>query len=351
MIPNDQGFTITPSIVSFIEGGAAVGNAAQMQLVKNPKNTIFDAKRLIGKLMSDQSIQKDKGLLPFELARDQDDRVTIKVEEKKDQLKSTYYPEQISAMILKEMKRIAGMYLGYEVTEAVITVPAYFNQKQRTATQDAGKIAGLNVLRIINEPTAASLAFELEAQSAEDRYILIFDFGGGTFDVSLLSVGDGNNQVLATNGDAHLGGLDIDTKVVEYFVEEFKKSTGIDVSKEQQALNRIRTVCEKVKRILSTETETDVTIQNLSTGKDLDMKLSRAKFVDLINPILKRLIPPIEEVLKDANIAKNQVQEVIMVGGSTKIPRVRELIKDFFGGKVLNHSINPDEAVAAGAAI
>jgi heat shock protein 1/8 len=349
IIANDQGNRTTPSYVGFTKSERLVGDAAKNQVAKNPINTVFDAKRLIGRKFNDPIVQKDIKLWPFKVEAGPEDKPLIVVEYKNEIKK--FHPEQISAMVLEKMKEIAESYLGKTVKDAVVTVPAYFNDSQRQATKDAGSIAHLNVLRIINEPTAAAIAYGLDKKSAKEKTVLIFDLGGGTFDVSLLTIEDGFFEVKATNGDTHLGGEDFDNKIVEFCAAEFMKKTGLDISKDPRAMRRVRTQAEKAKRTLSATTFADIEVDALKDGHDFSLKLSRAKFEELCLNFFKDTLIPVENVLKDAGMSKNQVDDVVLVGGSTRIPKVQQLITDFFNGKEPNRSINPDEAVAYGAAI
>lgn len=347
VVANDQGNRTTPSYVAFTEAERFIGDEAKSQAASNPQNTIFDAKRLIGRYMKDPSLQKDLQHFPFVVNADKDDKPMIQASYKGK--KELFKPEQISAMVLTKMKNIAEAYLGKPVKNAVITVPAYFNDAQRQATKDAGTIAGLNVLRIINEPTAAALAYGLNDQGQEKK-ILIFDLGGGTFDVSLLELDGGMFEVLATSGDTHLGGEDFDSLLVEHFCKEIKKKMKKDISKNDRALRRLRTNCEKVKRTLSAVTETTIEVDGLVDGKDFSAKINRAKFESLCMDLFKKTLEPVKQVLKDAQVPKEDIDDVVLVGGSTRIPKVQAILSDFFDGKELSRSINPDEAVACGAA-
>ena len=349
IIANDQGINTTPSYVAFTEEERLIGDAAKNQTARNPTNTVFDAKRLIGRKFSDKIVQADIKLWPFKVESGPGEKPMIEVKFKGETKK--FQAEEISSMVLVKMKEIAEAYLGKEVKNAVVTVPAYFNDSQRQATKDAGQIAGLNVQRIINEPTAAAIAYGLDKKGQGERNVLIFDLGGGTFDVSLLTIEDGIFEVKATNGDTHLGGEDFDNKIVEYCIADFKKKSGLDIKNNNRALRRLRTQCEKAKRILSSAFQTEVFCETLAEGEDYSTNLSRAKFEELCGPDFRKCMPPVEMVLKDSDIAKNQVHEVVLVGGSTRIPKVQELLTDFFGGKQLNKTINPDEAVAYGAAV
>lgn len=347
IIANDQGNRITPSYVAFTPEERLIGDAAKNQAAMNSENTVFDVKRFIGRKFTDSTVQRDKKLLPFKIVN-KDGKpyisVTVKGEEK------TFSPEEISAMVLGKMKQIAEEYLGEKITNAVVTVPAYFNDAQRQATKDAGIIAGLNVMRIINEPTAAAIAYGLDQKGAE-KNILVFDLGGGTFDVSLLTIDQGVFEVLATNGDTHLGGEDFDQRIMDYLIKLFKKKTGKDMSSDNRAKGKLRREVEKAKRALSSQTQVRVEIESLYDGEDLSETLTRARFEELCGDLFKKTLKPVESVLKDSGLSKEEVDEIIMVGGSTRIPKVQELVRQFFNGKELNKGVNPDEAVAYGAAV
>ena len=320
IIPNDQGLNTTPSYVAFTEDERLIGDAAKNQTARNPTNTVFDAKRLIGRKFSDHSVQEDMKLWPFKVESGEDEKPMICVQFKGEFKK--FQAEQISSMVLQKMKAIAEEFLGKPVKSAVITVPAYFNDSQRQATKDAGTISGINVLRIINEPTAAAIAYGLDRQQEQERNILIFDLGGGTFDVSLLAIEEGIFEVKATNGHTHLGGEDFDNKLVEFCMADFKKKTGLDISKNARALRRLRTQCEKAKRILSSAHQAPIECETLHEGEDYNTNLSRAKFEELCMDQFKQCMPPVENVLKDANVGKGQIHEIVLVGGSTRIPKV-----------------------------
>ncbi len=349
IIANDQGNRTTPSYVAFNGSERLIGDAAKSQCALNPQNTVFDAKRLIGRSFSDQSVQKDMKHWPFNVSADANGRPLINVNYQGQD--KSFRPEEISAMVLVKMKEIAESFLGQTVTDAVITVPAYFNDAQRQATKDAGTIAGLNVMRIINEPTAAALAYGLDKQSEKEKHVLIFDLGGGTFDVSILSIQDGVFEVLATAGDTHLGGEDFDSLLVDYCVEQFKRTTKTDISNNPRALRRLRTSCERAKRTLSSSTQTQIEIDTLADGKDFNITITRARFEDLCMSLFRKCMEPVEKALMDSKLSKSQITEIVLVGGSTRIPKVQELLSEFFNGKSLNKSINPDEAVAYGAAV
>ena len=349
IIANEQGNRVTPSFVAFTPEERLIGDAAKNQAALNPENTVFDAKRLIGRRFDDESVQSDMKTWPFKVIN-VDDAPVIEVDYLGET--KTFSPQEISAMVLTKMKEIAEAKIGQKVEKAVITVPAYFNDAQRQATKDAGAISGLNVLRIINEPTAAAIAYGLGAgKSEKERHVLIFDLGGGTFDVSLLNIAGGVYTVKSTSGNTHLGGQDFDTNLLEHFKGEFKKKTGLDISNDARALRRLRTAAERAKRTLSSVTQTTVEVDSLFDGEDFESSLTRARFEDLNAALFKSTLEPVEQVLKDAKIAKNQIDEVVLVGGSTRIPKVQKLLSDFFDGKQLEKSINPDEAVAYGAAV
>ena len=354
IIANDQGNRTTPSYVAFTETERLIGDAAKNQSSRNPENTVFDAKRMIGRKYNDPSVQNDKKLWPFTVVPADGDKPKIDVSYKGE--RKQFNPEEISSMVLVKMKEIADSYLGGGVTDAVITVPAYFNDSQRQATKDAGAIAGLNVLRIINEPTAAAIAYGLDKKGASsEQNVLIFDLGGGTFDVSLLSIDDGIFEVKATAGNTHLGGEDFDNRLVAHCLSEFKKKQrGIsidDVRKNKRAIRRLRTSCERAKRTLSSSASACIEIDSFYEGEDLSITITRAKFENLCDDLFRGCLQPVEKVLRDAKMSKGEVHEVVLVGGSTRVPKVQSLLSDFFNGKTLNHSINPDEAVAYGAAV
>ena len=349
IIANDQGNRTTPSYVAFTDGERLIGDAAKNQAAANPMNTIFDAKRLIGRRFSDTATQSDIKHFPFKVFPKDGDKPAIEVDFKSE--KKQFLPEEISSMILVKMKEVAESYLGETVTDAVITVPAYFNDAQRSATKDAGTIAGLNVLRIINEPTAAAIAYGLDKKSDQEKNILIFDLGGGTFDVSLLTLEDGIFEVKATAGDTHLGGEDFDNRLVSHFMSEFKRKHKVDISENPRAMRRLRTACERAKRSLSSSTQTSLEIDSLFDGKDFFSAITRARFEELCMDLFRSTMDPVEKVLKDAKMSKNQIHEIVLVGGSTRIPKVQQLLSDFFNGKEPSKSINPDEAVAYGAAV
>jgi len=351
IIANDQGNRTTPSYVGFTESERLIGDAAKNQVARNPVNTVFDAKRLIGRKFDDTVVQKDIKLWPFKVEPGPDGKPFIVVKFKGETKK--FHAEQVSSMVLTKMKETAEAFMNKPVKDAVITVPAYFNDSQRQATKDAGVISGLNVLRIINEPTAAAIAYGLDRKGTGtgERNVLIFDLGGGTFDVSLLTIEDGIFEVKATAGDTHLGGEDFDNKLVEFCAADFKRKTGHDMRENPRAMRRLRTQCERAKRILSSSTQTNIEVDSLYESEDYNCVITRAKFEELCLPMFKETIPPVEKVLKDSGMSKNQIHDVVLVGGSTRIPKVIQLITDFFNGKEPNRSINPDEAVAYGAAV
>jgi L1 cell adhesion molecule like protein len=349
IIANDQGNRTTPSYVAFTDTERLIGDAAKNQVAMNPSNTVFDAKRLIGRKYSDSTVQADMKHWPFKVVQREGDKPYISVVYKGE---TKYFaPEEISAMVLTKMKEIAEAYLGEKVKHAVITVPAYFNDSQRQATKDAGAICGLKVERIINEPTAAAIAYGLDKKSGKEKNILIFDLGGGTFDVSLLTIEEGIFEVKATAGDTHLGGEDFDNRMVNYFVQEFKKKYKTDLTESARAIRRLRTACERAKRTLSSSMQASIEIDSLYEGQDFYTSISRAKFEELCIDLFKSTIDPVEKVLRDARMSKGDIHEVVLVGGSTRIPKVQQLLQDYFNGKELNKSINPDEAVAYGAAV
>ena len=349
IIASDTGNRTVPSWVAFTDEERLVGEAAKSVAASNTQNTIFDAKRLIGRPFDDPIVQKEIKNYPYKVKNDGKNRpiivTTVKGETKE------FYPEEISAMVLQKMRSIAELYLGTTVKDAVVTVPAYFNDAQRQATKDAGHIAGLNVLRIINEPTAAALAYGLDKKTGSERKVLIFDLGGGTFDVSLLTIDDGVFEVKATAGDTHLGGEDFDTVLVEWATEEFKKKSKVDIKGNARALRRLRNVVERAKRTLSTSTQASIEVDGLADGHDLNIPITRAKFEQLCENLFKKCIAPVEQVMRDSKYSKSEVDDIVLVGGSSRIPRVQQLLREYFNGKELSQGINPDEAVAYGAAV
>ncbi|XP_027114674.1 luminal-binding protein 5 [Coffea arabica] len=348
IIANDQGNRITPSWVAFTDTERLIGEAAKNQAALNPERTIFDVKRLIGRKFDDPEVQRDMKMLPYKIVN-KDGKPYIQVKIKDGEVK-VFSPEEISAMILQKMKQTAESYLGKEIRSAVITVPAYFNDAQRQATKDAGTIAGLNVARIINEPTAAAIAYGLDKKSKEMN-ILVFDLGGGTFDVSILSLDNGVFEVLATSGDTHLGGEDFDYRIMDYFVKLIKKKYNKDISNDKKALGKLRKECERAKRALSSQHQVRVEIESLFGGIDFSEPLTRARFEELNMDLFKKTMGPVKQALKDAGLEKTDIHEIVLVGGSTRIPKVQQLLKDFFDGKEPSKGINPDEAVAYGAAV
>jgi heat shock protein 5 len=349
IIANEQGNRITPSYVAWTEGGERlIGDAAKNQATINPENTVFDIKRLIGRKFTDSSVQADKKLVPYKIiSKDGKPFVEVSIDDKA----RSFAPEEVSAMVLSKMKEISETYLGYEVKHAVVTVPAYFNDAQRQATKDAGTISGMSVQRIINEPTAAAIAYGLNKKSGGESNILVYDLGGGTFDVTLLTIDNGVFEVLATNGDTHLGGEDFDQRVMQYFIKLLKSRDGIDVSKDKKALQKLRREVERVKRTLSSQHQARLEIEGLTEGFDFSESLTRARFEELNLDLFKKTLSPVQKVLEDADMSKSEVDEVVLVGGSTRIPKVQTLLKDHFDGKEPSKGVNPDEAVAYGAAV
>ena len=348
IIANDQGNRTTPSYVAFTDTERLIGDAAKNQVAMNPYNTIFDAKRLIGRRFDDPAVQSDMKHWPFKVLNGSGNKPSIQVEFKGET--KTFSAEEISSMVLTKMKEIAEAFIGKEVKEAVITVPAYFNDSQRQATKDAGIIAGLTVRRIINEPTAAAIAYGLDKKGAE-RNVLIFDLGGGTFDVSLLTIEDGIFEVKATAGDTHLGGEDFDNRMVNHFAAEFKRKHKKDMTANARSMRRLRTACERAKRTLSSQAQASIEVDSLFEGIDFYTSMTRARFEELNQDLFRGTLDPVEKVLRDSKMDKGQIHDVVLVGGSTRIPKVQSLLQDFFNGKELCKSINPDEAVAYGAAV
>jgi L1 cell adhesion molecule like protein len=349
IIANDQGNRTTPSYVAFTDSERLIGESAKNQAAMNPKNTIFDAKRLIGRSFDDPTVQSDRKLWPFSVVAGSNNKPLIQVTANGEE--KTFSSEEISSMVLMKMKTTAEEFLGEPVPNAVITVPAYFNDQQRQATKDAGRISGLNVLRIINEPTAAAISYGLNNKGDGETNVLIFDLGGGTFDVSLLSIDEGIFEVKSTAGDTHLGGEDFDQRMMDHFTREFKRKHKKDMSTSDRALRRLRTACERAKRTLSSATRATVEIDSLFEGVDFVGTITRARFEDLCADYFRNCMKPVEKVLKDSGTSKSEINEVVLVGGSTRIPRVQEMIKEYFNGKEPCKSINPDEAVAYGAAV
>lgn len=348
IIANDQGNRITPSWVAFTDTERLIGEAAKNQAAMNPDRTVFDVKRLIGRKYDDKEVQRDVKLLPYKIVN-KDGKPYIQVKIRDGEIK-VFSPEEISAMILLKMKETAEAYLGKKIKDAVVTVPAYFNDAQRQATKDAGVIAGLNVARIINEPTAAAIAYGLDKKGGE-KNILVYDLGGGTFDVSILTIDNGVFEVLSTSGDTHLGGEDFDQRIMDYFIKLVKKKHNKDISKDNRALGKLRRECERAKRALSSQHQVRVEIESLFDGVDFSEPLTRARFEELNMDLFKKTMGPVKKALDDANLQKNEINEIVLVGGSTRIPKVQQLLKDFFDGKEPNKGVNPDEAVAYGAAV
>jgi len=350
IIANDQGNRTTPSYVAFTDTERLIGDAAKNQVAINPTNTIFDAKRLIGRKFDDSTVQADMKHWPFTVVNN-GGKPKLQVDHKNE--KKQFTPEEISAMVLIKMKETAEAYLGQTVKDAVVTVPAYFNDSQRQATKDAGIIAGLNITRIINEPTAAAIAYGLDKKSSADgeKNILIFDLGGGTFDVSVLSIDEGIFEVKSTAGDTHLGGEDFDNRMVDHFVQEFKRKYKKDITGNKRALRRLRTACERAKRTLSSAAQANIEIDALFEGTDYYTSITRARFEELCSDLFRGTLTPVEKALRDSKLDKSAIHEIVLVGGSTRIPKVQKLLQDFFNGKELNKSINPDEAVAYGASV
>jgi len=349
IIANDQGNRTTPSYVAFTDTERLIGDPAKNQVAINPTNTIFDAKRLIGRKFAESTVQADMKHWPFTVI-DSGSLPKLQVEYKNET--KTFTPEEISSMVLTKMKETAEAYLGHDVKDAVVTVPAYFNDSQRQATKDAGVISGLNVLRIINEPTAAAIAYGLDKKKgAAECNVLIFDLGGGTFDVSILTIEEGIFEVKSTAGDTHLGGEDFDNRMVDHFVNEFKRKHKKDIKGNKRALRRLRTACERAKRTLSASAQANIEIDSLFEGIDFYTSITRARFEELCSDLFKGTLEPVEKAMRDAKMDKSSINDIVLVGGSTRIPKIQKLLQDFFNGKELNKSINPDEAVAYGAAV
>ena len=349
IIANDQGNRTTPSYVGFNDNERLLGNAAKSQCTQNPTNTVFDAKRLIGRVFNDPLVQSDIKHFPYKVIPNKEGKPAIKVNYKGEE--KVFQPEEISSMVLVKMKEIAESYLGTTIRDAVITVPAYFNDAQRQATKDAGTIAGLNVLRIINEPTAAAIAYGLDKKGQGEKNILIYDLGGGTFDVTIMSIEDGIFEVKSTAGDTHLGGEDFDRRLMEHFMQDFKKKHKKDISENKKSVRRLQTACEQAKKTLSSSTTATLEIDSLFEGIDYNSVISRARFEDICSDLFKKTFDPVDKVLKDAKISKSQIHEIVLVGGSTRIPKIQSQLSDYFNGKELCKGINPDEAVAYGAAV
>ena len=347
VIPNELGNRITPSVVAFTDEERLIGEAAKNQVTVNPTRTVYDVKRLIGRKYNDKTVQYDKKYLPYEIV-DKDGKPYIQIPNVKGETK-VFAPEEISAMILVKMKEIAESYSGKKIKNAIVTVPAYFDNSQRQSTKDAGIISGLNVVRVLNEPTAAAIAYGLD--ETEEKNILVFDLGGGTFDVSILTIDDGVFEVIGTNGDTHLGGEDFDQRVLDHFMKLIHKKNGIDISKDKRAIQKLKREVEKGKRALSSQHETKIEIEDLVEGFDFSESLSRAKFEEINADLFKKTLEPLKLALEGAGLKKNEVDEIVLVGGSTRIPKIRQLVKEFFNGKEPNTGINPDEAICYGAAV
>ncbi|XP_065210477.1 heat shock 70 kDa protein II-like [Planococcus citri] len=348
IIANDQGNRTTPSYVAFSKGEILIGDVAKNQATRNVNNTIYDVKRLMGREFDDDTVQSDMQRWPFQVV-DDDNRPKIEVEV--EGTSKTYFPEEISSMVLRKMKDTAEAYLGKTVKNAVITVPAYFNDSQRCATMDAAKYAGLKVLRIINEPTAAAIAYGLDKKDSNAHDVLIFDLGGGTFDVTILTIQDGIFEVISTAGDTHLGGEDFDSKMVDHFVQEFQREHKKDLTQNKEAVRRLLNACERAKRTLSTTTVANIEIDSLYHGIDFYASISRARFEELTADFFQRAMTLVQKAIKDAEFNKSKIHQVVLVGGSSRIPKIQKMLQDFFDGKELNKSVNPDEAVAYGAAV
>merc|ERR1712066_1066158 len=349
LIANDQGNRTTPSYVAFTDSERLIGDSAKNQVAINPTNTIFDAKRLIGRKFWERTIQADMKHWPFQVIEDDNGRPKLQVEYKSEE--KTFFPEEISSMVLTKMKETAEAYLGTNISDAVVTVPAYFNDSQRQATKDAGVISGLNILRIINEPTAAAIAYGLDKKGASEADVLIFDLGGGTFDVSILTIEDGIFEVKSTAGDTHLGGEDFDNRMVDHFMKEFQRKHKKDMSQNKRAVRRLRTACERAKRTLSASAQANIEIDSLFEGIDFYTSVTRARFEELCANLFRGTLEPVEKAMRDAKLDKSSIHDIVLVGGSTRIPKIQKLLQDMFHGKELNKSINPDEAVAYGAAV
>jgi len=349
IIANDQGIRTTPSYVAFTESERLIGQSAKNQSGSNPTNTIYDVKRLIGRKFSESGTQADIKHFPFNVTADSEDRPIINANYKNEE--KQFKPEEISAMVLTKMKEIAEDFLGQKVDSAVITVPAYFNDSQRQSTKDAGAIAGLNVLRIINEPTAAAISYGLDKLSDAEKNILIFDAGGGTQDLTILTIDEGVFEVKATAGDCRLGGEDFDNRLVQHFAQEFKRKHKHDLTTNKRAMGRLKSACENTKKSLSSGTQSSIEIDSLHEGIDFCASITRARFEELCSDLFRRLFEPLDKVLKDSGISKSKIDEIVLVGGSTRIPKIQKYLSEYFNGKQLNKSVNPDEAVAYGAAV
>ena len=349
IIPNEMGMNTTPSVVSFEGKERLIGQAAKDQITKNYKNTIYDAKRLIGRRYTDKTVKEDMKKWPFKIEKDENSDRPVIVVEYLNEIKK-FFPEEISSMVLGKMKKIAEDYLSTSITDAIITVPAYFNDSQRQSTKDAGRIAGLNVMRIINEPTAAAIAYGLDNKSDNEKTVLVFDLGGGTFDVSILVLNEETFEVKSTSGNTHLGGEDFDNRLMQFCIEKFKEDTDVNIELNQKALRRLKQYCENAKRALSSAIETTIEIENLAEDEDLNVIISRAEFEEKCKDLFEKCFESIKQAMEEAGLSKNEIDDIVLVGGSSRIPKIQEMIKQFFNGKELCKNINPDEAVAYGAA-
>ena len=349
IIPNEMGMNTTPSVVSFEGKERLIGQAAKDKITQNYKNTIYDAKRLIGRRYTDKTVKDDMKKWPFKIEKDENSDRPLIVVEYLNEIKK-FFPEEISSMVLGKMKKIAEDYLSTSIKDAIITVPAYFNDSQRQSTKDAGRIAGLNVMRIINEPTAAAIAYGLDNKSDNEKTVLVFDLGGGTFDVSILVLNEDTFEVKSTSGNTHLGGEDFDNRLMQFCIEKFKEETDVNIELNQKALRRLKQYCENAKRALSSAIETTIEIDNLAEDEDLNITISRAEFEEKCKDLFEKCFESIKQAMEEAGLSKNEIDDIVLVGGSSRIPKIQEMIKQFFNGKELCKNINPDEAVAYGAA-
>ena len=349
IIPNEMGMNTTPSVVSFEGKERLIGQAAKDKITQNYKNTIYDAKRLIGRRYTDKTVKEDMKKWPFKIEKDENSDRPVIVVEYLNEIKK-FFPEEISSMVLGKMKKIAEDYLSTSITDAIITVPAYFNDSQRQSTKDAGRIAGLNVMRIINEPTAAAIAYGLDNKSDNEKTVLVFDLGGGTFDVSILVLNEETFEVKSTSGNTHLGGEDFDNRLMQFCIEKFKEETDVNIELNQKALRRLKQYCENAKRALSSAIETTIEIENLAKNEDLNVTITRIEFEEKCKDLFEKCFESIKQAMEEAGLSKNEIDDIVLVGGSSRIPKIQEMIKQFFNGKELCKSINPDEAVAYGAA-
>ncbi len=349
IIPNEMGMNTTPSVVSFEGKERLIGQAAKDKITQNYKNTIYDAKRLIGRRYTDKTVKEDMKKWPFKIEKDENSDYPVIVVEYLNEIKK-FHAEEISAMVLMKMKKIAEDYLNKSITDAIITVPAYFNDSQRQSTKDAGRIAGLNVMRIINEPTAAAIAYGLDHKSNDEKTVLVFDLGGGTFDVSILVLNEDTFEVKSTSGNTHLGGEDFDNRLMQLCIEKFKEETGVDIESNQKVLRKLKNYCENAKRALSSAQETTIEIENLAENEDLNVTITRPEFEEKCKDLFEKCFESIKQAMEEAGLSKNEIDDIVLVGGSSRIPKIQEMIKDYFNGKELCKNINPDEAVAYGAA-